>query len=172
MIYFSGFGFKNESELFDKYILKSDFTVAGFGYGATKAFEEAKRRKKRVDTLQLFSPAFFQNKDEKFIKVQLLNYKKDRKRYLDNFYKAAIYPLDIEIAKYQNESTFGELDELLHYKWEEDELKKLIQKGIKIEVFLGKLDKIVETKKAYYFFINFATVYWFNNSGHICIPYF
>ena len=167
MIYFSGFGFQNEFELFDEYILKSDFTVVGFSYGAIKAFEEVKKRKKRVDTLQLFSPAFFQDKDEKFRRVQLLSYKKDKKRYLDNFYKAAIYPLDIEIEKYQNETTFEELDELLYYKWEEEDLKKLVQKGVKIEVFLGKLDKIVETKKAYDFFINFATIYWFNNSGHI-----
>ncbi len=167
MIYFSGFGFKNESELFDKYILKSDFTVAGFSYGAIKAFEEVKKRKKRVDTLQLFSPTFFQNRDEKFRRVQLLSYKKDKKRHLDNFYKAAIYPLDIEIEKYKKEPAFEELDELLYYKWEEEDLKKLVQKGVKIEVFLGKLDKIIETKKVYDFFINFATIYWFNNSGHI-----
>ena len=64
--YFSGFCFENESEIFDEYLEINDFTVSGFSYGAIKAFEEVLASNKRVDKLQLFSPAFFQSFDKKF----------------------------------------------------------------------------------------------------------
>lgn len=62
MRYFSGFCFQNEEALFEPYLIKSDFTVAGFSYGAIKAMEYAFTCKTRIDTLQLFSPAFFKIK--------------------------------------------------------------------------------------------------------------
>ena len=74
--YFSGFCFFEESELFEEYLIKNDFTFYGFSYGAIKAFEEALNSQKRVDTLQLFSPAFFQNYDDKFKRTQLMYFKK------------------------------------------------------------------------------------------------
>ena len=36
--YFSGFCFFEESKLFDEYLIKNDFTLNGFSYGAIKAF--------------------------------------------------------------------------------------------------------------------------------------
>ena len=43
--------------------------------------------------------------------------------------------------------------------WGEEKLQKLLEKGTKIEVYLGANDKIVETLSAKDFFVNFATVY-------------
>ena len=73
--YFSGFCFFDEAELFDEYLIRNDFTVCGFSYGAIKAFEEVLSSQNRVDRLQLFSPAFFQNFDDKFKRTQLMYFK-------------------------------------------------------------------------------------------------
>jgi len=71
MKFFSGFCFQNEKDIFKDYIEEGDFKVAGFSYGAIKAFEYVLNSKERIDKLQLFSPAFFQSKSEKFKKLQL-----------------------------------------------------------------------------------------------------
>jgi RNA recognition motif-containing protein len=43
----------------------------------------------------------------------------------------------------------------------------LLEKNIKIEVFLGQLDKIIDAQAVYDFFKPYATVYFIKNSGHI-----
>ena len=93
--YFSGFCFENESELFEDYLIKNDFTVSGFSYGAIKAFEEVLNSDERVDKLQLFSPAFFQNFDEKFKRTQLMYFKKDSNAYIELFSKNVIFPKNV-----------------------------------------------------------------------------
>jgi predicted esterase len=82
MIYFSGFCFQNEQILFENFLLKNDFTVAGFSYGAIRAFEYALKNRHRIDTLQLFSPAFFQDKSESFKKLQLLAFQKNNNKLI------------------------------------------------------------------------------------------
>ena len=84
-MYFSGFCLKNEDELFDEYLIKNDFTISGFSYGAIKAFEYALVTQKRIDKLQLLSPAFFNDKDTKYKRMQLMFFKKDNKTYCENF---------------------------------------------------------------------------------------
>ena len=167
MEYFSGFCFENEQELFGDFLIKSDFCVAGFSYGAIKAFEQVYSSKNRVDTLQLFSPAFFQDKDEKFKRLQLMAFKKDKQNYLKNFYQNALYPLETDIARYKKDGTAEELKELLNYKWDKEKLDIITKRGTKIEVYLGKLDKIINIEAAKEFFKTFATVYYFNRLGHI-----
>ena len=167
MRYFSGFCFENEKELFENFLIKSDFCVAGFSYGAIKAFEYVYTLKDRVDTLQLFSPAFFQDKDERFKKLQLTAFKKDKEKYLKNFYQNALYPLEMDISRYKKVGTIEELSELLNYKWDKKKLDIITQKGIKIEVYLGKQDKIINAEIVKEFFKPFATVYYFNRLGHI-----
>lgn len=66
MRYYSGFCLQNEQELFNENIIKSDFCISGFSYGAIKAVEYALNADERIDKLQLFSPAFFNNKDDKY----------------------------------------------------------------------------------------------------------
>ena len=165
--YFSGFCFKNESELFNDYLINNDFTISGFSYGALKAFEEALSTKKRVDKLQLFSPAFFQIFDDKFKRTQLMYFKKDANAYCHNFLSNVIYPLQTDISKYFQLGTSEQLEELLNYNWSEEKLQKLLDKGTKIEVYLGGVDKIIDASKAKDFFKNFATVYYIKEKGHL-----
>ena len=165
--YFSGFCFFEESKLFDEYLIKNDFTLNGFSYGAIKAFEEALNSTKRVDTLQLFSPAFFQNYDDKFKRTQLMYFKKDANAYCQSFLENVIFPKEIDISKYFKLGTIKEFEELLYYEWSEEKLQKLLDKGTKIEVYLGGVDKIIEASKVKEFFKNFATVYYIKEKGHL-----
>ncbi|OCL82878.1 pimelyl-ACP methyl ester esterase BioV [Arcobacter porcinus] len=165
--YFSGFCFSNESELFEEYIEKGDFIVSGFSYGAIKAFLEVKNSKKRVDKLQLFSPAFFQNKDEKFKRMQVMFFKKDEKTYIKTFLNNVKDNSSKNIDKFYKKGNYEELDELINFKWNKEDLEELVEKGLKIEVFLGKNDKIIDSLEAKEFFKDFATVYYFKDKGHI-----
>jgi predicted alpha/beta hydrolase family esterase len=167
MKFFSGFSLKNEQNIFKEYIKDSDFTVAGFSYGAIKAFEYVCHSDKRVDTLQLFSPAFFQNSDEKFKKLQLIYYKKDKTKYIKNFLKNISYPSNFDVSNYCSRCEYEELKELLYYKWDKKMLQELLKAGIMIEVYLGGVDKIVNSNEAKEFFQEFATVYFIKNAGHI-----
>lgn len=165
--YFSGFCFFEESELFEEYLIKNDFTFCGFSYGAIKAFEEALNSTKRVDKLQLFSPAFFQNFDDKFKRTQLMYFKKDEDSYIENFLKNVIYPSNKDISNNFKKGSKEELEELLTYVWEEEKLQKVLEKGVKIEVYLGAEDKIIDALKAKDFFKSYATVYYFKDKGHL-----
>jgi transcriptional regulator of heat shock response len=165
--YFSGFCLENEEELFTEYSIKNDFTVSGFSFGAIKAFEEVLNSNTRVDKLQLFSPAFFQSKDKKFKRMQLMFFKKDAQSYCNTFLENIAFPSSIDCNKYFTHGTYDELDELLNYEWSEDKLQKLVDKGVKIEIFIGADDKIVESEKAKEFFVKYATVYYIKNVGHI-----
>lgn len=165
--FFSGFCFQNESELFGEYLQQSAFTVAGFSYGAQKAFEYALQTTSRVDTLQLFSPAFFQNKDEKYKRMQLMFFKKDAKSYCDTFLKNVALNSSKTIKEYFIQGSYEELDELLHYVWDEEKLQQLLKKGTRIEVFLAGNDAIIDSCEAYAFFKAFTTVYFIKDLGHI-----
>lgn len=165
--YFSGFCFQNEQELFSEYLVQNDFTISGFSYGAIKAFEYVLASTSRVDLLQLFSPAFFQDKDEKFKRMQLMYFRKDEEPYIKTFLGNVNSSFDKDVSKYYKKGTLEELEELLNYQWKEENLKKVLHKGVKIEVYLGEKDKIIDTPKAKKFFKNFATVYYFKNKGHL-----
>ena len=165
--YFSGFCFFDESELFQDYIIQNDFTVSGFSFGAIKAFEEVLNSNTRVDRLQLFSPAFFQTQNEKFKRTQLMYFKKDANAYCQTFLSNVLYPLNLDISKYFKLGSIEELQELLYYEWSEEKLQNLIDKGVKIEVYLGANDKIIEASIAQEFFKKFATVYYIKEKGHL-----
>lgn len=168
MKFFSGFSLKDESYLFDKYLNKSEYATGGFSYGAIKAFEDVKKalmESKRVDTLQLFSPAFFQDKSAKFKRLQLMSYVKNEELYLRSFMKSCFAPYEKKIVQ-NTQTTKSELEELLNYEWDLDELKELVKKGIKIEVYLGEEDQIIDSQKAKEFFIQVATVTYIKNANH------
>lgn len=165
--YFSGFCFKNESELFSEYLESNDFTICGFSYGAIKAFEEVLNSDLRVDKLQLFSPAFFQNYDDKFKRTQVMYFKKDANTYVETFLSNVINPSNLDISKYFELGTFEQLEELLNYNWSEKKLQEVVDKGVKIEVYLGGVDKIIDPSKVKDFFKNYATVYYIKEKGHL-----
>ncbi|MDQ1337077.1 MAG: hypothetical protein QG617_44, partial [Campylobacterota bacterium] len=114
MKFYSGFSLKGEEHYFSDYINRSDYSICGFSYGAIKAFQHAKEQletKKRVDTLQLISPAFFQTKDEKFKKLQLLGYRKNSDAYLKEFIASCFLPYDKKIVEH-SQNGLEELEEL------------------------------------------------------------
>ncbi len=168
MKFYSGFSLKNESYLFDEYINKSEYTVCGFSYGAIKAFKYTQEQlacAKRVDTLQLFSPAFFQSKDAKFKRVQLISYKKNEDAYLRQFIESCFFPHAKKIVEHTNTKA-EELDELLCFEWDLQELQELLGKGVKIEVYLGSEDEIIDLEQARELFLKVATVTYIKNANH------
>ena len=166
MKFYSGFSLSNDKQLFSEYLKESQFTVAGFSYGAIKAFEEVLSTDKRIDTLQLFSPAFFQDKPDKFKRTQKMYHNKDADAYLQNFFKSCFLPAKIDKSVQLEEGSEAELAALLDYEWKKDRLQVLKDRGVKIEVYLGSEDKIINVNKAKEFFLPFATTYMINHAGH------
>ena len=166
MKYYSGFSLSNDKQLFDSYIKDSEFTVCGFSYGAIKAFDEVLNSKARVDTLQLFSPAFFQDKSEKFKRMQMMYLAKDKKAYLNNFLSSCFLPAEVDDSVILEEGGEEDLRELLYHVWKVDEIKALNDRGVEIEVYLGSEDKIIDPLKAKAFFLPYATTYIINHAGH------
>jgi hypothetical protein len=171
MKFYSGFTLKNENIYFDKYINKSRYTICGFSYGAIKAIKDVKehlRDLKRVDTLQLFSPAFFQNRDEKFKKTQIVGFIKNIDLYIENFTKMCFHPYPQKSVEH-NEDDIDELRELLFYEWNKNELQEIAQSGVNIEVYLGKKDQIIDTDIAKAFFLEFATLTCIKDANHFLL---
>ena len=166
-LYFSGFSLCNEKNIFKEYSEENDFTVSGFSYGSIKAFEYVLNSDNRIDKLQLFSPAFFQNKDQKYKRLQLMFFNKDQDMYCKNFLENVCSNSTIDLSAYLKPGTQKELEELLYYNWKKSDLQILVNKGIKIEVFLGKDDKIIDSSEAFTFFKEFSTVYFIKDKGHI-----
>lgn len=165
-LYFSGFSLQNESELFCEYLINNDVTVSGFSYGAIKAFEYTLQSTKRIDKLQLFSPAFFNNKNEKFKRMQMMFFSKDENQYANNFLKNCGFTPKLS-KKYFQLGTSYELNELLYYEWYEEKLQQLIDKGIILEVYLGGKDIIIDPNVACDFFKKFGEVYFIKDASHI-----
>ncbi len=172
-MYFSGFCFENEKELFKEYLVENNFTVSGFSYGAIQALDKAYEMiqdGKRVDLIQLFSPAFFEDKDEKFKRLQMMFFQKDPKAYCDNFIDNTIYPNKIlrdKVLSFFKLGSKEQLHDLLYHKWNLDKIETLKQLNINIEIYLGAEDKIIDPNKAKEFFIEYAEVYFIKNVGHI-----
>ncbi len=170
MKYFSGFCLCDEKYLFNGFLEKSEFYVAGFSYGAQKVVDYTLNSNKRIDKIQLFSPAFF-DYSQKIIDLNLKAFKKNKNLYIKNFLtKAGIDKWKMENGKWKIderniricECDEQDLYELFTFNWEK--IKKL--ENIKIEVFLGEYDKIINLKKAYEFFKNYADVYLIKKANH------
>lgn len=165
--FFSGFSLRNEEKFFEQYRIKNDFTVCGFSYGAQEAFEYTLDSSVRIDKLQLFSPAFFQTKDKKYKRMQLMFFKKDSTSYCNNFLQNCVKPSQTDISSYFDIGTYEELEELLFYEWDRKKLAELKDRGVDIEVYLGQEDEIIDSLATKEFFKEFATVYYIKNVGHI-----
>ncbi len=167
MKYFNGFSLEGEKVFFKEYMIESPYVISGFSYGAQKAFEYAYNCKKRIDRLILISPAFFQNHKKSFIKTQLRYFKADQEAYKKEFLKNVAYPSTISLHDYIVEGSYEDLSNLLSYVWEEEKIKSLLKRGIKIEVFIGDVDMIVDTQKSFEFFSELLPVYLFKGKGHL-----
>ena len=167
MRYFNGFSLCNEEEFFKEQLIESDYAVAGFSYGAQKAFEYVYNTTERVDRLVLISPAFFQNHKKSFIKTQLRYFKADQEAYTKQFLKNVAYPSSVDLSSYLCEGTYEELESLLGYVWEKEKILELLDRGVTIEVFMGDSDKIVNFEKSYEFFSVLVPLYLFKGKGHL-----
>jgi len=166
--FFSGFSLTKEEFLFESFIDKSDFNVCGFSYGSIKALNytlKKLREGERVDRLQLFSPAFFQTKDKKFKRLQLMAYKKNESAYIGQFLEACFAPYEMQRVE-QCMTKSEELKELLEYEWSLSQLVELKSNGVAIEVYLGAKDEIVDAKSAEEFFKEVATVTFLKSANH------
>ena len=94
-------------------------------------------------------------------------FKKDSNAYIELFSKNVIFPKNIDISKYFKIGSIAELEELLFYQWSEEKLQKVVDRGTKIEVYLGSEDKIIDALKTKEFFQKFATVYYIKDKGHL-----
>jgi hypothetical protein len=176
MTFFNGFLLKNEEKFFLNYLKNSHFTVAGFSYGAILAYEYALEniniKTTRIDTLQLFSPAFFDISDKKFTRTQLFYFSKDEQAYKNNFLQNIFYPENIQNYEIeQKHNTKEDLEKLLTFDWsaQANNLEKLTENGIKLEIYLGEKDKIVDSKKAFDFFKQYGETCFLKNRGHLLI---
>lgn len=168
MIFYSGYSLKNDSKFFKNYINHSEYCVAGFSYGAIKAFEYAYENKERLDLLQLFSPAFFQSQKDSFKKLQLKSYDKSKGAYIEQFITNCFLPYERKKLEYF-EGSKEDLHKLLYYEWESEKIEALMNRGVNIEVYLGSDDKIIDVNSAELFFKQFATVHMFKNANHFLL---
>ena len=165
MHFFSGFSLTGESHFFNEFLKNSEYCVAGFSKGASEAVEYALASSGRIDTLQLFSPVFFQDRPERFRRLQMMAYKKDSQAYLKTFMDNCFAPLDIQKVN-RVPTTLQELERLLYYVWDAGKLERVVERGIKIEVYLGSEDRIINSKEAKEFFLPYSTTYMINGANH------
>ena len=165
MRFYSGFALSDDQHFFDPYLKHSDYTVAGFSYGAIKAAQYACDAHERIDTLQLFSPAFFQTKKESFRRLQMGGYFKDSERYLDNFLTSCFAPLPKSLISLGDTDADG-LEELLYFEWTRELMEAIRAKGTRIEVYLGVEDHVIDVEGAREFFIPYATVISIRRGNH------
>jgi len=165
MRFYSGFALADDQHFFDPYLRHSDYTVAGFSYGAIKAAQYAVESHERIDTLQLFSPAFFQTKKESFRRLQMGGYFKDVERYLDNFITSCFAPSPIKPITLGN-SDAESLQELLYFEWTGELIESIRAKGTLIEVYLGLEDQVIDVAGAREFFLPYATVTSIKRGNH------
>jgi len=164
--YFSGFSLQEEASLFADYLDTSDFTVAGFSYGAQKALEYAYTVTTRIDRLILLSPAFFQTQKPSFVRAQLRYFETDKEAYVTQFLNNVSYPSALDISPYLKIGTVEDLEALLCYQWDRNKIETLQQRGVTIEVFIGKQDKIIQSQDALAFFKT-TTHYILKDAGHL-----
>ena len=165
--YFNGFSLQNEDELFSEYLLQSELSVAGFSYGAQKAFEYVYESKERIDRLILLSPAFFQTQKPSFIRTQLRYFEAGKTAYVKQFLANATHPSSLNLSDYLKVGTKEELEALLTYTWDNQKIQTVLDKGTTIEVFLGDEDKIIDVQAAFDFFAPLTTTYLIKNVGHL-----
>jgi len=165
MRFYSGFALSGDQHFFDSYLNQSDYTVAGFSYGAIRAAHFTAESNDRIDTLQLFSPAFFQTKKESFRRLQMGGYLKDPQRYLENFLTSCFAPLPVSpITLGSHNIEF--LQELLYFEWTIELMERIRAKGTVIEVYLGLEDQIIDVAGARKFFLPYATVTSIKRANH------
>ncbi len=165
MRFYSGFSLREEAPFFDAFLDRGAYCVAGFSYGAIRAAEAVQGASERVDRLQLFSPAFFQNRDARFKRMQLMGFSRDPEGYAARFLAGCFEPYALRPVE-RDSATEADLRRLLEYVWEPEMLEAIAARGTRIEVYLGGEDRIVDAAAAREFFLPFATVTTIKKANH------
>ena len=165
MRFYSGFSLKNDQHFFTPFLKRSAYTVAGFSYGAIKAALHAASATGRLDTLQLFSPAFFQTRKESFKRLQMGGYLKDPQSYLEKFREGCFAPCPSQPLE-EGEHSAAALEELLYFVWDAELMELTRPRGTRLEVYLGLEDRIIDVEGAREFFLPYATVTSIKRSNH------
>ncbi|MBN2894564.1 MAG: pimelyl-ACP methyl ester esterase BioV [Campylobacterales bacterium] len=168
MKFYSGFSLRDEAHFFAPWRYTSDYSVAGFSYGAIEAALHVSQSDRRIDTLQLFSPAFFQTQSEAFKRAQILGFRRNQEGYLEAFMTRCFEPYarrETLHVRPQEE----DLRRLLYYVWTNVLLERIVARGVQIEVYLGGQDAIIDAEAAREFFTPFATVYFIKNGNHFLV---
>ena len=165
--YFNGFSLRGEETFFSAFLDESDFSVAGFSYGAQLAFEEVYRSRDRVEKLTLLSPAFFQSEKKSFVRLQLRAFEKEREGYIEQFLANVAYPSRLDLSDYLQPGSREELEALLSYRWESEKIAEVLDRGTKIEVYLGGRDRIIKSDDAFSFFSALTVTYLIKDAGHL-----
>ena len=169
MVFFHGFSLRDEARLFASFLDENDYTVAGFSYGSQQAFEYAYSASERIDKLILLSPAFFQTKKRSFVRMQLRYFEQDKESYIRNFLINAAYPAEISLLPYLDAGSREELESLLNYHWDKEQIDEVLARGTEIEVYLGGRDRIIDSKKAFDFFSASTVSYLIKDAGHFLV---
>ncbi len=169
MLYFNGFSLKNEQIFFDALLPESVLYVAGFSYGAQKAFEYVYHSARRVDRLILLSPAFFQTQKPAFVRTQLRYFASDNEAYVKQFLQNVVHPAQCDLSAHLDPGSKEELEALLSYTWDTEKIKEVLDRGTTIEVFFGEEDRIIDLDSAYAFFKPLGVCYLIKGAGHLLL---
>ena len=165
--YFNGFSLRGEEALFANYLDESNFTIAGFSYGAQLAFEAVYHNDQRVEKLVLLSPAFFQNEKKSFVRAQLRYFEKDQESYIQQFLSNVAYPSKVNLSNYLERGSGEALEALLRYQWDSEKMAEVLARGTQIEVYLGGKDRIINSEDAFDFFSSLTATYLIKDAGHL-----
>ncbi len=171
MKYFSGFSLQNDVAFFEHIIDKSGFCVAGFSYGAIHALQYVKTalsEGKRIDKLQLISPAFFQTKSDKFKRLQVRSYTYSKENYIQQFIQACFAPYEEKMCEHA-ENNVEQLKELLYYEWEAEDFHLLERANVVVEIYLGGADNIIDAKSAREFFKELSHLTYIKEGNHFLL---
>lgn len=164
-MFYSGFCLHGEERLFDEYLPMFGEYVAGFSYGSIAALRHA-IEDESVKNLILLSPAYYCHKDEAFKKAQIRAFLTDPALYKIKLLKKSGLKEE-DGNRYASDGNVEELRELLYFDWRTAGLELLSQRGVRIEVFIGGADRVVEPKASREFFEKRAKTHWLENKNHI-----
>ncbi|CCB79394.1 hypothetical protein HBZC1_04080 [Helicobacter bizzozeronii CIII-1] len=175
--YFSGFGFQGEAWLFE-WILKPCglYDVAGFSYGAICALEYIYgqvKQGKRTQRLILIAPCMLAHKSQAFKNLQLKAYQQNPQAYMQAFFEKigwnALLAQDPSLARYAHLGSLQDLQTLLNYHYDPQKLEFLCDQGVRLEVFIGLEDAIMDAKALCAFFRDYGCVWQFKGANHLLI---
>lgn len=164
-MFYSGFCLEGEEALFHEFLPQYGEFMSGFSYGAISAVREAVLDKE-IKRLILLSPAYYAHTNEAFREAQIAAFEADEDLYRLKLLKKSGLSLE-EGVRYGINGTVSQLRELLYFDWRSAGLDLLKKRDVKMEVFIGDADRVVDPYASADFFEEFATVYRLKNKNHI-----